>query len=209
MPTYMPGCVGHPVVNAAKALHQHDHGTPFENAGMKERSWNPYQDNGGTAAMIRGKDFVVIAADTRMSRGYSIMDRHTSKIMELPGDLILVSGGMQADRNHLQKIVKHRLAWYEYKNKKTASIHAVGQMMSSMLYSRRFFPLYTYNSVAGIDAEGKAAIYAYDVVGSKESVSHSVEGSGRDLMEPALDCQIRRYNQQGLGPFDDITPEQA
>ena len=38
------------------------------------------------------------------------------------------------------------------------SIVSMAQMLSVMLYSRRFFPFYTYNILAGVDPEGRACV---------------------------------------------------
>eukprot|EP01064_Diplonema_japonicum_P025049 TRINITY_DN359_c1_g3_i2.p1 TRINITY_DN359_c1_g3~~TRINITY_DN359_c1_g3_i2.p1 ORF type:complete len:289 (+),score=80.07 TRINITY_DN359_c1_g3_i2:114-869(+) len=198
------------VLRADLATKEVDPSAPLA-AGMHERAgWNPYQDNGGTTLAISGKDFVVVAADTRMSNGYSIMNRETSKCSQFKGDLVLVSGGMMADRNYLHKNIKHRLSIYEYKNKKVAGIEAVAQMLSGMLYNRRMFPLYTYNILCGIDADGNGAIYSYDVVGCiHRDKTHAVTGSARDLVEPILDCYLNRGNMTGKGPFTDISKDEA
>ena len=178
--------------------------------GYKQlHGWSPYQDNGGTSLAIAGKDFAVVAADTRMSNGYSIMDRDTSKCCELPGNTVLASSGMMADRNHLHKMLSHRFQWYEYKNKKVASLTCIRQTITNTLYSRRMFPLYTYNVLAGVDADGSGHVYSYDVVGCTERRLAVSTGSGAHLVEPILDSALKRYNQAGKGPNTEITVEEA
>ncbi len=44
---------------------------------------------------------------------------------------------------------------YEHVHHKEMSCQAVAQLLSVMLYHRRFFPFYTYNILAGLDKEGK------------------------------------------------------
>eukprot|EP00755_Sulcionema_specki_P010679 Sspe_Gene.691::Locus_237_Transcript_1_1_Confidence_1.000_Length_846::g.691::m.691/K02732/PSMB1; 20S proteasome subunit beta 6 len=116
---------------------------------------------------------------------------------------------MQADRAHLHKNIEHKLTMYKYRHNKVADIHAIGQMLSIQLYHRRFFPLYCYNVLAGVDAEGNGVVYSYDVVGCLERISHSCAGSARDLVEPLLDARIWRKNEEGKGPNTDMTKEEA
>ena len=49
----------------------------------QQRQFNPYTENGGTILAIAGKDFTVIAGDTRQSEGYSIQTRYAPKVFRL------------------------------------------------------------------------------------------------------------------------------
>lgn len=57
--------------------------TAFRALASQKRQWSPYVDNGGSVLAVSGKDFVVIAGDTRMSYGYSIASRNVTKMVQL------------------------------------------------------------------------------------------------------------------------------
>lgn len=48
-----------------------------------------------------------------------------------------------------------RMESFEFMHRQKMNTQSIAQMISATLYSRRFFPYYTFNVVAGIDEEGK------------------------------------------------------
>ena len=75
----------------------------------KECRFSPYQNNGGTCLAIAGKDFCIVAADSRLSLGYSILSRTSPKVAQLTTKCCIASSGCQADMVTLQKFLKFRL----------------------------------------------------------------------------------------------------
>jgi len=162
--------------------------------------WSPYQDNGGTVLAIAGPDYAVIAGDTRLSVGYRIHTRNFSKIVKLTDKCVMATSGMQADMLTLHRVMKTRIAMFEHDHRKFPSIKAIAQMLSTILYYKRFFPYYTFNVLAGIDDAGKGAVYGYDAVGSFELMEYNAAGSGSHLILSALDNQIRKSHNALKGP---------
>ena len=78
---------------------------------------------------------------------------------------VMASAGFMADAVTLKKTLKARCQSYEFQNDKEMGCVSFAQMLSNTLYYRRFFPYYTFNIVAGLDAEGKGAVFTYDAVG--------------------------------------------
>merc|ERR1712113_818529 len=102
---------------------------------------------------------------------------------------------MGADAITLHRNLKARIVMYEHQHRRQPNVTAIGQMLSTMLYYKRFFPYYTFNVLAGVDDEGKGAVYHYDAIGSYERVPYTTSGSGSSLVMSVLDAQIQKGNQ--------------
>lgn len=139
---------------------------------------------------VAGEDYCIVAASTRLSSGYSILTRDSSKLLKLTDKVIIASAGMQADIKALHKMLQSRNVMYQHNHQRPLSVSATAQLLSNTLYYKRFFPYYTFNLVAGLDEEGKGAVYNYDAIGSYERSGYFCQGSGKELIQPVLDNQL-------------------
>jgi len=171
-------------------------------AGPIQHHFSPYVNNGGTVVAIAGKDFAVVAGDTRMSQGYSIHTRYAPKTFQLTSKAVIATSGMQADQTALHKLLQSRIKNYDYVHRKTMTTPAIAQMLANTLYYKRFFPYYTFNVLGGLDEQGRGCVYSYDAVGSYERVSYSTSGTGTELMQPLLDNQVAGKNQVRDHPIE-------
>ncbi|RKO89514.1 nucleophile aminohydrolase [Blyttiomyces helicus] len=175
---------------------------------LMERRFSPYTENGGTTLAVAGEDFCVIAGDTRQSEGYHINSRYAPKVYQLSNGAVLATGGMYADGLTLVKRLEQRLEWYFHQHEKTMGIGALAQMLSIMLYNKRFFPYYVWNTLGGLDEEGKGCVFSYDPVGNYEKHHWNCSGSAGHLIQPFLDNQVGHKHQPkaqaGLLSFDHV-----
>ncbi|KAJ3681245.1 hypothetical protein LUZ60_015734 [Juncus effusus] len=165
-----------------------------------------YENNGGTCVAIAGQDYCVMAADTRLSNGYSILTRDYSKICSLADKCVLASSGCQADIRALHKNLSARQQMYQHQHNKQMSCPEMAQLLSNTLYYKRFFPYYAFNLLGGLDNEGKGCVYGYDAVGSYERLGYGAQGSGSTLIMPVLDNQLKSPSPLLLPARDAVTP---
>ncbi|ORZ23465.1 nucleophile aminohydrolase [Absidia repens] len=163
-----------------------------------EHRFEPYDDNGGTSVAVAGKDFCVIAADTRQSTGYSINSRTSPKAYVLSDTSVIAMNGFHADGLTLKKVLEQRMKWYKFAHDKNMSCDALAQMLSNTLYQRRFFPYYAFCVLGGVDDNGEGGVYCYDAIGSYERELARASGSASALIQPFLDNQVNRKNQQNV-----------
>ena len=86
-------------------------------------------------------------------------------------------------------IVAH-LQWYHSAHNRPIALSSAARLIQNLLYGKRFFPYYVYTIIAGLDAEGKGAIYGFDPVGSYERKQCVAGGSASSLITPFLDSQV-------------------
>eukprot|EP00745_Piridium_sociabile_P036301 TRINITY_DN64894_c0_g1_i1.p1 TRINITY_DN64894_c0_g1~~TRINITY_DN64894_c0_g1_i1.p1 ORF type:complete len:263 (-),score=56.31 TRINITY_DN64894_c0_g1_i1:595-1302(-) len=159
--------------------------------------FSPYDFNGGTVLAIAGEDFAVIASDSRLMTGFSILSRDVPKTSQVTSSTVVGSCGFHGDVLTLTKVVETRLKMFSYIHNKEMDTSSIAAMLSTILYYRRFFPYYVYNIVAGLDTEGKGCVFSFDPVGSYERETYRAGGSASSMLQPLLDNQIGMKNQEG------------
>lgn len=97
---------------------------------------------------------------------------------------------------------------YEHSHNRTMSTTAIAQMISILMYNRRFFPYYVSNVLAGVDENGEGVVYSYDPIGHCEKTTYRAGGSAGALLQPVLDNQVGLKNQLNAST-DPITKERA
>lgn len=169
-------------------------------ASTKHPNFSPYTDNGGTVVAIAGKDFAIIASETRLSTGYQIYTRDQPKMFQLTPQTILGSTGCWCDALTFAKVIEARVKNYLYEHNRQISTPACAQLISNMLYYKRFFPYYISNVVVGLDEDGQGVVYSYDPIGHCERHTYRASGSSCALIQPFLDNRVGLKNIQGLAP---------
>jgi 20S proteasome subunit beta 6 len=104
--------------------------------------------------------------------------------------VVIASAGFQADGKTLHKVLRARHVTYVHDHRRPMPVAAAAQLLGNTLYYKRFFPYYAFTLCAGLDPQGRGAVYAYDAVGSHERVPYGCQGSGKDLVQPVLDNQL-------------------
>ena len=94
----------------------------------------------------------------------------------------------------LRNVLDARLTQYEHSHGRKMSSHAAAQLLSVTLYYRRFFPYYAFCMLAGLDENGKGAVYGYDAVGSYKRDDYGAMGSGQNFVVPILDNLVSCYH---------------
>lgn len=125
------------------------------------------------------------------------------------GHILLSVVGFAADGNALKERLDAAVKMYKYQHGKLMSVTACAQRLSTILYQKRFFPYYVHVILAGLDEEGKGALYSYDPVGSYEREQCRAAGAASSLIMPFLDNQVNFKNQYIPGSGEGHALEQV
>lgn len=175
---------------------------------VEGKEFQPYADNSGTIVGLAGRDYCIMAADTRLSDSYFIRSRGIRRIHVLDdevddGSLLLGASGCWADSLGLAQGVREDITRYRWENGRRLSIRGLAHLLSTTLYSRRSFPYYSLCVAAGLDDESRqGSVYRFDSVGSFERVCATCAGKGEQLIQPMLDEATQMEQSSELWALD-------
>jgi len=174
-------------------IHHFDKNNEIDSSKNKEipQRYNPYINNEGTVLGFKGQDYIILAGDTRLSTGYSILSRDAKKLFQLTEKVFLASSGMNADVVNLVKNLKIRIELYRSSNNYEPEVECISQLLSTLLYYKRFFPYYAFNVLAGVNSKGDLKLYGYDAIGSFDTLEYASQGSGKEIVMPILDSLLK------------------
>ena len=99
------------------------------------------------------------------------MTRKCSKLNALGPNTVLASAGCQTDVTSWTSRTKQKMYFHQTGSHMSTPTRRADARQT--LYYKRFFPYYAFNVLAGVDKEGRGAVYSRDAIGSFERVPFS------------------------------------
>ena len=140
-----------------------------------------YYGTGATAVGIRGKDYVVLGAEKRLSYGGFVVSHSAKKVYKITDYLGLALAGLFADMQAIAKILAAELSYHELTIGRRMTVRAAAKLLASILYSNKYFPFLSEILVGGIEPNGETRLYVMDPVGSIIEDDYAAIGSGAPI----------------------------
>jgi proteasome beta subunit len=149
---------------------------------------------GTTTCALTCKDGVVLAADTRASAGYFIVDRNVMKIQRIDEHLGMTIAGGVADAQNLVDLLRYNANLYRLSNKdRLIPVKSAARLCSNVLFNQRYYPYYVQLIMAGFDKNGDGSqIYNIDLFGSITSEKFISTGSGSPVAYGYLESEYKK-----------------
>lgn len=136
-----------------------------------------YPIMGATTIGIVCKDGVVLASEKRIAYGFSIMSKSGKKVFPISNRIGVGFAGLISDAQAVLRRISAEVRLYELEFHKTMGVRAAAKLLSNMLYSQRYFPVFTETLVGGLDEEG-GKLFVLDQLGSMIEDKYAAIGSG-------------------------------
>ncbi len=136
---------------------------------------------GATAVGLRGRDYVVLAAEKRVSYGGFVVSRAGKKVFKITDYLGIACAGLFADMQAISRILAAELEYHKLVSGRLPTVHASARLLAAILYANRYFPFVSEILVGGIEPDGTTRLYVMDPVGSLIEDDYAAIGSGAQI----------------------------
>lgn len=144
---------------------------------------------GATVVGFRTNDYVILAAEKRMTYGSFVVTRHVKKVFMLSDKIGAAAAGLVADMQELFRYISALIKLKEIDTGKPVNVRSAAKLMSNLLYSRRLYPFYTQILVGGYIT--KPELYSLDPLGSLIEDKYMVVGTGAELAIGLLETEYK------------------
>ena len=143
------------------------------------------EKTGTTIVGIKGKDFVVLAADRQATYGDFVHSLRTKKIYPVENYMGIATSGLVGDAQAIVRFLESRIRFMEIELGEKPSPKAVTNYLSLILNSARLMPYFVGLIIGGYKEEPYLA--SLDPAGSVAEMDYDAHGSGMVFALPILD----------------------
>lgn len=121
--------------------------------------------NGAAIIAMTGKDCVAIACDTRLGAQAQTVSCDFKKVFQF-GKTFVGLAGLAADVQTMNSLLKFRKNLYELREEREMTPRVLSNLLSNLLYEKRFGPYFIEPVVAGLDDDNKPFLSGMDLIGA-------------------------------------------
>ena len=134
-------------------------------------------ETGTTTVGVIAQGAVVLGADRKATMGYLVSSKHFPKILKIDEKIGLTTAGVVGDAQALARYIKAELKLYSLNEGESPSVKNAANLVSNILYSRRFYPYIVQLVIGGYDT--KPRLFSLDPSGGlTEEKEYFSTGSG-------------------------------
>jgi 20S proteasome subunit beta 3 len=123
--------------------------------------------NGGSVVAMCGKNCVAIASDRRFGIRHQTVSTNMQKIFKIHDKLYVGLTGLATDIQTVHEKLRFRCNMYKLREERDIKPSSFANMVSSLLYERRFGPWFVEPVIAGLEGkDNKPFVCATDLIGA-------------------------------------------
>jgi 20S proteasome subunit beta 3 len=158
--------------------------------------------NGGAIIAMEGKDCIGIASDRRLGIQFATISTEYQKIFRMAPKVYLGLAGLATDVQTVKNIMEFRMDLYKLKEEREMTPLVVKNLLSTLLYEKRFGPYFVEPIIAGLDENNKPFISALDLIGAGDPLhGFAVSGTCTGNMYGMCESRKHYYRRSIVMPF--------
>jgi len=145
---------------------------------------------GTTTIGLICKDGVLLAAESKASAGYMVVNKEVQKVFQVDDRIGVTIAGMVSDGQQLINLLKAEINLHKLESGEEMKVEAVANLLANIMYARRWYPYFTQVIVGGVDSEGYH-LFSFDPSGSCIKEKYVSTGSGSPFVYGILEKDFR------------------